>query len=174
MVKKIKQPYGIQHWRRDHPVESDIMDLFMAADLYATSQADSVKNDSISTLEASQRVSDEATDLEMAIRRAKMAIYAMMETREGRKAAGMKPKGRGLAYDPEVTKLSDPQVQAVLRMLRREIDVDVAHATVQKILDPSEKIDPRTLNSYISALISKWGVYADQKVPSSWVENDSC
>ncbi len=168
MVKKIKQMYGIQQWRQDHPVESDIMDLFMAADIYASSQADFAKNDPKSAEEASQRVVDEATDLEMAIHRAKRAIYAMMESREGRKAAGMKPNGRGLAYDPEKTKLSDPQVQVVLEMLKGKKDRDTAYAEVAKILDPREKIDHRTVSQYVDKLIRVWGIYAEKGMPS-WV-----
>ncbi|NCW40039.1 MAG: hypothetical protein EBV79_07410, partial [Betaproteobacteria bacterium] len=160
MVKKIKQLYGIQQWRQDHPVESDIMDLFMAADFYASSQAEYVKSDPASAEESPQRVVDEATDLEMAIHRAKMAISAMMESPGGRNAAGMKPKGRGLAHDPEKTKLSDPQVQVVLEMLKGKKDRDTAYAEVAKILDPREKIDHRTVSQYVDKLIRVWGIYA--------------
>ena len=110
MVKSTKRRYTIADWRKDNPVESDIMDLICAANSFASGQIPHAENveDPSGTPESCV---DTATELELAISRASLAIRAMLNTREGRKAAGLKPKHRGKEHDPEKTNRSDPQVQ---------------------------------------------------------------
>lgn len=148
------------------------MDLINAAKTYADSQVVYPEGDVNDPEYVPNRSNDTSTDLEMAIGRATLAIRAMMETAAGRKAAGMKPRGRGRTYTPERTKLSDPQVQVVLKMLRGEKKADVAYSEISRILDPTEQIDPRTVSEYVSELISMWSGYADKNYRPFWVHND--
>lgn len=92
MVKNATQFYSIKDWRKDNPVESDILELISAAHRFAISHN---LNNEIESGNPSEQVKDECTELELAITRATLAVWSMMGTREGRKAAGLKPKGRG-------------------------------------------------------------------------------
>ena len=170
MVKSTKRRYTLADWRKDNPVESDIMDLICAANSFASGQIPHAENveDPSGTPESCV---DTATELELAISRATLAIRAMLNTQEGRKAAGLKPKRRGKEHDPEKTNRSDPQVQIVLAMLRGEKDRDTALAEVAKILSPAEDVDSRTLDTYVDELILLWGRYADPNYRPFWVES---
>mgnify|MGYP000440920797 CR=1 FL=1 len=135
MVKKKNVFYTMADWRKDNPVESDITELINAARAYAFLQVPHVGGGSDDTEDPEvpedplERSDDLPTELELAIQRGEKAIRAMMEVSQARKAAGFAKKGRGKnkLYDPESAKLSDPQVQVVLQMLRGEKDKDTAY-----------------------------------------------
>jgi hypothetical protein len=170
MVKKTANLYSFADWRKDNPVESDIMDLIDAARRYADSLEPYVE--SAEPNEGPVRVDDIRSELEMTIERARWAIHSMMQVPQARKVVGLKKRvrGRDKSFDPETTSLSDPQVQLVLQMLRGHKKPTDVYSEVAKIIDPKEKIDARTLRNYIAALISKWGHAADPRFQSFWVE----
>jgi hypothetical protein len=171
MVKSTKRTYTLADWRKDNPVESDIMDLIAAANSFADTQAPHTVATTEGPSGTLERCVDTATELELAIHRASLAIGAMLDTREGRKAAGLKPRRRGKEHQPDKTNRSDPQVEVVLAMLRGEKDRDAALAEVAKILSSTEDIDPRTLDTYVADLILLWGSHADPNYRPLWVEN---
>jgi hypothetical protein len=162
--------YNHAEWRKSNPLEADIMDLITAAKKYADSQVQYSAAESGDPEDPPGRVDDTATDLEMAIGRAELAIRAMMVSVGGRKAAGLKRLPRGKANKPEQTRLVDPQVQIVLKMIRGEKDPEEAAAEVAKIIDPSENIGVKTLNEYIEGVKSTWGRYADPNYKGFWAE----
>lgn len=168
MVKKSQRMYTIADWRKDHPVEAGIMDLISAAKAYASSQVPHVGGDTDDPEDIPEKFDDEATPLELSIYRGEIAIRAMMETSQGRKAAGLSRRGRGRdkSYDPETTSLSDPQVQVVLKMLRGELMQDAAFDEITKMIAPRQEIDTRTLAGYVEGLIQIWGHHADPNLPS--------
>jgi hypothetical protein len=168
MVRKSQLRYTIADWRKDNPVEAGIMDLISAAKAYASSQAPHVGRASDDPEDVPQRFDDEATLLELSIHRGEVAIRAMMETSQGRKAAGLKKRARGRdkSYDPAATLLSDPQVQIVLKMLRGEMEQEEAFAQVATMIAPRGEIDHRTLKIYVAELIRLWGLHSDPNLPS--------
>lgn len=173
MVNKAKITDSYSLWRKENPIEADIFDLISAAKSYALSQVHFVGGESGDPEDPPVRVDEAATDLEMAIRRAELAILAMMTSVDGRKAAGLKRLARGKAHKPEKSSLKDPQVQIILQMLRGEKDPEVAAAEVLQILDPSEMIGSATVNAYIEGVIQIWGRYADPNYRGFWVVNDA-
>jgi hypothetical protein len=165
--------YNYAEWRKkSDPLEEDIMDLITAAKLYAVSQVQYAGGESGDPEDPPERVDDKASKLELAISRAETAIWAMMASTGGRKAAGLKRLARGKAHKPEQTRLGDPQVQIVLQMIRGEKDPEVAAAEVAKIIDSSENIGVKTLNEYIEGIKSLWGRYADPDYQGFWVESE--
>ena len=168
---KPKRLYTVAEWRKDNPLEADILDLITAAKLYAESQVQYVDGES-GDLKPKERVEDSATDLEIVIGRAELAIRAMMASVGGRKAAGLKRLPRGKAHKPEKSSLLDPQVQIILQMLRREKDPEVAAAEVLRILDPTEEMGSATVDTYIEGVIRIWGRYADANYKGFWVESE--
>jgi hypothetical protein len=171
-VMRIRRPYDLAQSREVNQIEADIFDLITAAHLYAGSQVEYAGGESGDPEDPPERVDGKATKLELAISRAEIAIWAMMASIGGRKAAGLKRLARGKAYKPEQTRLGDPQVQIVLQMIRGEKDPEVAAAEVAKIIDPSESIGVKTLNEYIGVIKSIWGRYADPEYQGFWVESE--
>lgn len=173
MVKKKDVFYTIADWRRDNPVETDIVVLINAAKAYALSQVPSVGGESGDPEDPSERFDDSSTALEMAIHRAETAIRLMMEVAQARKVAGLKKRHRGsdISYDPERTSISDPQVQAVLEMLRGKKTKATTYTEVAEIIAPRGEIDERTLSRYIEMLTHIWGQYADPDQNSLWLQN---
>lgn len=169
---KARHLYNHAEWRKSNPLEADIMDLITAAKLYADSQVQYAGGESGDPEDPSERVDDTATELEMAIGRAELAIRAMMASVGGRKAAGLKRLARGKAHKPEKSSLLDPQVQIILQMLRREKDPEEAAAEVLRILDPTEEIGSATVDTYIEGVIRIWGRYADPNYKGFWVESE--
>jgi hypothetical protein len=168
MVNESKTLYGIADWRRDNPVEADMMDLIHAARSFALSQVIFAGGESGDPEDPPERVDDTPTDLEMAIERSSKIIWGMLDTTDGRRKAGLKQKGRGNEYRPEDLSLEDQEVQIVLAMLRKEITAAAAKEQLSKIIRIN--IDPRTLRKFIQAIIVNWGSYADQSQPRLWVE----
>jgi hypothetical protein len=173
MVKKKNVFYTIADWRKDNPVESDITELINAARAYAFLQVPHVGGGSDDPEDPLERFDNLPTELELAIRRGEKAIRAMMEVSQARKAAGFakKVRGKDKSYDPESVMLSDPQVQVVLQMLRGETTQATAYIEVAKIISPKEKIDTRTIKSYVNVLIRNWGFHAERNQKSFYVEN---
>lgn len=168
MVNESKAFYGIADWRRDNPVEADMMDLIHAARAFALSQVTYVGGESGDPEDPPERVDDTPTELEMAIERSSKIIWAILDTPDGRREAGLKKKGRGNEYRPEDLTLEDQEVQIVLAMLRKEITLAAAKEQLSKIV--RIKIDPRTLKKFIQSIIVDWGSYADRSQPRFWVE----
>ena len=173
MVKKKNSRYTMADWRRDNPVEADILDLIGAAHSYADSlvpYSDAKSDDPDCVL---VRADDKLTELELAIHRGTQAIRLMMGVAQARKVAGLKKMGRGKdkSYDPLTAKLSDPQVQVVLEMLREEKTKEAAYTEVAGIISPGEKIDQRTLKHYIETLSQCWGYYANPDLKPFWVDH---
>ena len=174
MVKKKDAFYTIADWRKANLAEADINDLIDAARAYALLQAPHVEGKTGDPEDPPERFDDTLTELELAIQRGEKAIRLMMNVSQARKAAGLSKRGRGkdTAYDPESTSLNDPQVQVVLKMLRGEITQENAFSEVAKIISHKEDIDPRTIKSYVDALIQNWGSYADLDRKPFWVVNE--
>jgi len=175
MVKqaKPKNPkramFLMSEWRRSNPIEADMMDLINAAQSYALSKVPHVGGESGDPEDPTERFDDTKTDLEMAIERSSKIIWAMLDTRDGRRLAGLRQKGRGSEYQPENLTLNDKEVQIVLAMIRQEITTKDAKDQLSKIVRIN--IDSRTLNKFINSVIVDWGSYADQSRPRFWVEN---
>lgn len=173
MVKKKNVFYTIADWRKDNPVEADILDLISAAKNYALTQAPHIGGESDDPDDCHARVDDTLTELELSIERGEKAIRLLMGVPQARTAAGLQRQGRGKdkSYDPDSTKANDPQVQVVLEMLRGNKTKEMAFSEVTKIISPNEKIDHRTLKRYVEVLIQKWGNLANPNGESFWVEN---
>lgn len=159
MVKRKSTYYTIADWRKDNPVEADILDLISAARDHALSQVPHVGGDSDDPDNTYARVDDTLTELELTIERGEKAIRLLMEVPQARKAAGLRRQGRGRdkSYDPDSTSATDPQVKVVLEMLRGEKTQELAFIEVTKIISPNEKIDHRTIKRYVDELIQNWG-----------------
>ena len=172
-MKKKDVFYSIADWRRDNPVETDIVVLINAAKAYALSQVPYVGGESGDPENPSERFDDSSTALELAIHRAETAIRLMMEVAQARKVAGLKKRRRGsdISYDPERTSISDPQVQVVLEMLRGKKTKTMAYIEVAEIIAPKGEIDDRTLSRYIDMLIQIWGQYVAHDQNPFWVQN---
>lgn len=170
MVKKTEIIFSFAEWRKQNPVESDIMDLIQAAQRYADSLEPYFESDE--SEQGPARVDDTLSELEMTIDRAKWAIHAMMQVPQARKAAGLKRRvrGRDKSFDPEKTSVNDPQVQVVLEMLRGNMKRSAAFSKVAEIIAPKGGIDERTLKKYVEDLTGIWGGYADPHRTAFWVE----
>jgi len=173
MVKKKNACYTIADWRKDNPVEADILDLINAANSYAMSLVPHIDDEIDDPYYTPARVDNALTELELTIQRGEQAIRLLMGVPQARKAAGLAKRGRGKdkSYDPESTKLSDPQVQVVLEMLRGEKTQELAFSEVTKIISPNEKIDQRTIKRYVDELIQNWGHLAKPYGEPFWLEN---
>ena len=173
MVKKKNVFYTIADWRKDNPVEADILDLISAANAYALSQIPHTGGESYDPDDNHSRVDDTLSELELTIQRGEKAVRLLMEVPQARKVVGLKKLGRGKdkSYDPDSTKANDPQVQVVLEMLRGNKTKEMAFSEVTKIISPNEKIDHRTLKRYVEVLIQKWVHLANPNGESFWVEN---
>jgi hypothetical protein len=171
MVRKKDAFYTIADWRKDNPVEADILDLINAANSYAMSLVPHIDDEIDDPYYTPARVDNALTELELTIQRGEQAIRLLMGVPQARKAAGLAKRGRGKdkSYDPESTKLSDPQVQVVLEMLRGEKTQEMAFSEVAKIISPNEKIDQRTINRYVDEVIENWGRYAELDRKPLWV-----
>ena len=163
-----KEVTTLQSWMEKNPVEADIIKMFAAAENWASSQVEYIYPDEYDPEEPLERVNDELTDLEMSISRAKFAVFAMMNTAEGRKAAGLRPRvrGRDKSYDPHTVDIDDPQVKVIFRLCRNEITREQANSEVTRIISPKGEIDPRTLKAYVDFLIDRWSWHAknDHKI----------
>lgn len=173
MVKKKEAHYTIADWRKDNPIEADILDLISAANTHALSFVKYVGGETDDPDDTPVRVHDQLTELELSIQRGEKAIRLLMAVPQARKAAGLAKKGRGRdkSYDPESANLHDPQVQVVLAMLRGEKTQETACTEVTKIISPNETIDHRTIKRYIDVLIQNWGRYADPDQKPFWVNS---
>lgn len=172
MVKKKNVFYTIADWRKDNPVEADILDLISAAKNYALTQAPHIGGESDDPDDCHARVDDTLTELELSIERGEKAIRLLMGVPQARKAAGLQRQGRGKdkSYDPDTTNATDPQVKVVLEMLRGKKTQELAFSEVTKIISPKEKIDHRTIKRYVDGLIHNWGHLAKPYGGSFWVE----
>ena len=173
MVKKKEALYTITDWRKDNPIEADILDLISAANTHALSFVKYVGGETDDPDDTTVRADDAMTELESTIQRGERAIRLMMEVPQARKVAGLAKKGRGKdkSYDPDSTSLTDPQVQVILEMLRGKKSQENAFKQVIKIISPKEHIDQRTIKRYVDHLIQKWGIYADPDLKSLWVNS---
>lgn len=139
-----------------NPIEQDISSLFEAAQQWASSKVEYVESDIVPG--QLDRRDDELTELELSILRAIDAIKTMMNTQQARKAVGLKPKGRGKdkSYDPRTTSITDPQVEVIFRLMRKEIDREEAGTLISELISPNLAIDERTLDKYIDGMIELW------------------
>jgi hypothetical protein len=172
MVKKKNVFYTLADWRRDNPVEADILDLIAAAKDHALSQIPHVGGESDDPDDSYARVDNTLTELELSIERGEKAIRLLMGVPQARRAAGLQRQGRGRdkSYDPDSTNVTDPQVEVVLEMLRGEKTQELAFSEVTKIISPNEKIDHRTIKRYVDELIYNWGHLAKPYGEPFWVE----
>jgi hypothetical protein len=172
MVKKKNVFYTLADWRRDNPVEADILDLIATAKDHALSQIPHVGGESDDPDDSYARVDNTLTELELSIERGEKAIRLLMGVPQARRAAGLQRQGRGRdkSYDPDSTNVTDPQVKVVLEMLRGEKTQELAFSEVTKIISPNEKIDHRTIKRYVDELIYNWGHLAKPYGEPFWVE----
>jgi len=160
MVKKSTQSLNKDEWAAANPVEADILNLFEAAQNWAFSKVEFIETGD--PKQPYERGSDDITDLEISVLRAIDAVKKMMSTREARKAAGLRPKGRGRdkSYDPKITSISDPQVEIIFRLIRKEIKRSEALVKIAEIISAGGNIDPRILNRYVDEMIEIWSWFA--------------
>jgi len=164
MVRGPKNITSKQDWIDANPVEADILNLIDAARQWAESRVEYVLPSDHKDIYASpKRVVDELTELELSIERAVNALEVMMKTAEARKAAGLRRRGRGTdkSYDPITTSITDPQVEVIFRLIRKQVSRQQANSEIAKIISPAEKIDHRTLKKYVDELISIWSWFGN-------------
>ena len=164
MVRGPKNIPSKQDWIDANPVEADILNLIDAARKWAESRVEYVLPDDHNDIYAPpKRVVNELTDLELSIERAINALEVMMKTAQARKAAGLRRRGRSIdkSYDPNTTSITDPQVEVIFKLIRKQVSRQQADSEIAKIISPAEKIDHRTLKTYVDQLIWIW----------SWFDN---
>lgn len=78
------------------------------------------------------------------------AIHAALQTQQGRKAAGLPKRTRGLTYDPDKATIGTDEFEVVLKLVLGKIDMEQARVEVAHLL--SLEMDHKTIDRYIHAI----------------------